>query len=106
MAETKKRVTKISFGNYFEEGIYNATVAHLSDLKLDKTPDLLDYAYPAAAPRRERFRRSGSASLVSAAFIRSQSRNPRRLERRARLPSIPTSEACTLPRGTRYRRRK
>ena len=49
--ETKKRVTKISFGNYFEEGIYNATVAHLSDLKLDKTPDLLDYAYPAAAPK-------------------------------------------------------
>jgi hypothetical protein len=46
--KTRKRVTKISFGNYFEEGIYNATVAHLSDLKLDKTPDLLDYAYPGA----------------------------------------------------------
>ena len=49
---TRKRVTKISFGNYFEEGIYNATVAHLSDLELDKTPDLLDYAYPAAAPQK------------------------------------------------------
>lgn len=41
-------VAQLSFGNDYDEGIYNATIAHLSDLKLDKTPDLLDYAYPGA----------------------------------------------------------
>jgi len=46
-----KRVAQLSFGNYYEEGIYNATIAHLSDLKLDTTPDLLDYAYPGAASK-------------------------------------------------------
>ena len=50
--EQKKRVTKIWFGNYFEEGIYNATIAHLSDLNLDGTPSFLDYGYPAAAPKK------------------------------------------------------
>ena len=37
-SKTRKRVTKISFGNYFEEGIYNATVAHLSDLETGQDP--------------------------------------------------------------------
>jgi|GEM_PF-2119609 len=44
--DVKLGVAQLSFGNDYDEGIYNATIAHLSDLKLDKTPDLLDYAYP------------------------------------------------------------
>src|SRR5208283_1446234 len=38
-----KQVARLLFGNYYEEGIYNATIAHLSELNLDQTPDLLDY---------------------------------------------------------------
>ena len=40
--------TRVGFGNYFEEGVYNATVAHLAELELDDTPDLLDYGFPGA----------------------------------------------------------
>lgn len=42
-----KKVARLAFGNHYEEGIYNAAVAHLADLKLDDNPDFLDYAHPA-----------------------------------------------------------
>jgi hypothetical protein len=39
-------LTRVGFGSYLEEGVYNATVAHLAELKLDDTPNFLDYGVP------------------------------------------------------------
>jgi hypothetical protein len=48
-----ERVTRLAFGTFYEQGIYNATVAHLADMGLDETPGLLDYAYPGRDPKTE-----------------------------------------------------
>ena len=45
-SEPRGKNNRVAFGNYYEEGIYNATVAHLDNLNLDDTPNFLDYAYP------------------------------------------------------------
>ena len=68
--KTRKRGDRdLVQGNNFEEGIYNATIAHLSDLNLDNTPDLLDqpgiWKYGGRRVRVLWFR---SASLVSASL--------------------------------------
>jgi hypothetical protein len=48
-----ERLTRLAFGTFYEQGIYNATVAHLADMRLDDTPGLLDYAYPGSDPTTE-----------------------------------------------------
>jgi hypothetical protein len=48
-----RRVTRLAFGTFYEQGIYNATVAHLADMGLVDTPSLLDYAYPGRDPKTE-----------------------------------------------------
>ena len=105
--KTGKRVTKISFGNYFEEGIYNATVAHLSDLNLDKTPDLLDYAYPGSGAEGG----SGSVGLDQRHWptqpLSARSRGTRgRLESRTRYQVSRPRRHLRCPAERSYRQRK
>src|SRR5262249_49883692 len=45
-----KAVSRVAFGNFYEEGVYNATVAHIADMNLVPQPSFLDYAYPGRVP--------------------------------------------------------